>query len=215
MGTVPIFNDHPIRLSAFNQSDYNIPRSYLSREVFVLIKKYARPFALLSIIIATILIVCGCPEETSGSRGGNRKPTDLSRKKAPDFTATTIDGERISLSDYSGKKAVLVDIWATWCGPCKMEMPILQKIYEKYSDKLEIIGASIDDPNKLPDVKKFVKEKNISFKIIHDTSREIARKYPSAGIPFLTVVDIDGNIIKTFYGFSPNIASEIEKILEL
>jgi len=180
-----------------------------------LIKKYARPFALLSIIIATILLVCGCPEETSGSRGGNRKPTDLSHKKAPDFTATTIDGERISLSDYSGKKAVLVDIWATWCGPCKMEMPILQKIYEKYSDKLEIIGASIDDPNKLPDVKKFVKEKNISFKIIHDTSREIARKYPSAGIPFLTVVDIDGNIIKTFYGFSPNIASEIEKILEL
>jgi len=170
---------------------------------------------ICSILIVVLSIICGCPSGISSSRSADRKPIDTNKRIAPHFTATTIDGDTITLADYIGEKAVVVDIWATWCPPCKMEMPLLQKLYDKHSDELEIIAASVDDPRDLAKVQKFVKENKLTFKIVHDESRIIARKYPSGGIPFLTVIDKDGNILKTFSGFNPKIISEIEEILGL
>ena len=163
-------------------------------------------------IIACIFI-SGCTKDASKPR--NRKPIDLSQRTAPDFTAQTIDGKTITLSDYQGSKAVIVDIWATWCGPCQMEMPLLQKIYEKHRDKLEIIAVSVDERGDTGKVMKFVTDKNIKFKIIHDLTGDIARKFPTRSIPFLTVIDKDGKVVKTFLGLNMNLQSEIESTLGL
>ena len=172
-----------------------------------------KKLTIVLLIMSLLVVFVGCPDNESGGR--KRKPIKLGQSETPDFTAKTIKGETITLSDYIGKKAVIVDLWATWCPPCQAEMPILQSLYDKYSDKLEIIAVSQDGPGDQPKIEKFVRDKNITFKIVHDISRDISRKFPSTAIPFLTLIGKDGKIIKTFRGFKPGIASEIEQALNL
>jgi peroxiredoxin len=169
---------------------------------------------LLKIASILILVVfcTGCPGD---SGFGQRGPIKASGLPAPDFTATTIDGETITLSDYIGKKAVVLDIWATWCGPCRMEMPDLQKIYEKYSDQIEIIAPSTDQASDSEKVQKFVDEFKITFKIIHDKDLSISQKYPTRGIPFVVLIDKDGKIVKRITGYDKQLEQTMVTALKL
>lgn len=169
------------------------------------------------VIIITLAIFCsGC----SGDSGpGNRGPIRTTGLSAPDFTGTTIDGETISLSDFKGKKAVIVDLWATWCGPCRLEMPELQKIYEKYSDQIEIIAASQDvSQNKAADlvkIKNFVDELKITFTVVYDEDFNIAKKYPTPGIPYVVLIDKEGKIVKRITGYSKGLEQTVVTALKL
>lgn len=163
-------------------------------------------------VLITFQFVAGCTSDDDSSR----KPisaSDAEKKDAPDFTVKTIDGEEITLSDYEGKKAVLVDLWGTWCTPCKMEMPELQKFYEAHSDEVEIIAAAQKD--NLKNVQNYVNKEKITFKIVLDSNGTVAQKYKSKGIPFLVVINMEGEIVKTFTGYKPGLGGMIEKILDL
>lgn len=135
-------------------------------------------------------------------------------KPAPDIEVTTINGEKLKMSDYKGKKAVIVDCWATWCGPCRMEMPKLQEFYLKHSDDVEIIAISgeKDGDTKVPE---FIKAQGFTFKVVYDAERKAYDKFPTKGIPFVTIISKDGIILDTFTGYDPNVIEELEDLLKL
>lgn len=113
-----------------------------------------------------------------------------------EISLTDISGNKVKLSDYVGKgKYVLVDFWATWCGPCMNEMPALKKIYSIYKSKdFEIIGISLDDD--MEAWKSTVKSKGMNWIQLHDTDKNAGMYYKVSSIPFTILFGKDGNIIE-------------------
>jgi thiol-disulfide isomerase/thioredoxin len=120
-------------------------------------------------------------------------------KPAPDFTQNDVNGKPISLSSLKGK-VVLIDFWASWCGPCRKENPNVVKLYEKYKDAgFTILSVSLDD-NKVSWMTAIEKDKLVWPNHVSDLkkrSNEVARLYQVSGIPFTVLVDKEGNIIDT------------------
>ena len=135
---------------------------------------------------------------------------------APDFSLKDLRNKQVSLSDYKGK-VVLINFWATWCGPCISEMKKLEKIYKDNHEKgLEILAVSIDDARDKSKMRKEARKSKFSFKVLHDINSEVKSIYvPSSQIPYNVLVDRKGNIVWTKDGYSPGDEEKIEaKILE-
>ena len=115
-----------------------------------------------------------------------------------DFNLTTLDGKAIRLSDHSGK-VVLVNIWAPWCGPCRMETPGFVKLYQQYKDKgFEVIGVAVETNEK--NVREFVDNYKIRWPV--GLADEVARAYGTYGLPDNFLFGPDGKLIKHFVGFT-------------
>ncbi|MBM7622058.1 peroxiredoxin [Bacillus tianshenii] len=119
---------------------------------------------------------------------------------APDFELTTLEGEKMKLSDYKGKKIIL-NFWATWCPPCKAEMPHMQEFYEKNSDEIEILAVNLTNVDKGQDaIKGFVEEYGLTFEIPLDEEGMIGMQYQAFTIPTSYVIDSNGIIQKKVVG---------------
>lgn len=132
----------------------------------------------------------------------------LTGAPAPEFTATNLAGETVHLSDYRGR-VVLVNIWATWCAPCRSEMPSMQDLYEDLKDTdFEILAVSIDaapgqvDEGGRPggDLRAFADDLGLTFPILHDPSGRIQQVYQTTGVPETFLVGRDGLIYKKVAG---------------
>ena len=132
----------------------------------------------------------------------------LTGTPAPNFTARTLDGGEMSLEDYSDK-VVLVNIWATWCAPCREEMPSMQRLYEEFEGTdFEILAVSVDarpgerDPSGRPggDLQAFADEFGLTFPIVHDPAGNIQRIYQTTGVPETFLIGRDGIIYKKVAG---------------
>lgn len=111
-------------------------------------------------------------------------------EEAPNFELKTLDGKKVKLSDYRGKKVIL-NFWATWCPPCKAEMPDIQKYYNEADDDVEILAVNIDPQY---DVKKFVREANVTFPVLLDSDDEVNTLYRILTIPTTYFIDGEGII---------------------
>ncbi|ACF14562.1 alkyl hydroperoxide reductase/ Thiol specific antioxidant/ Mal allergen [Chloroherpeton thalassium ATCC 35110] len=137
---------------------------------------------------------------------------------APDFSATDMNGNKVSLSDLKGK-VVLLDFWASWCAPCKMEMPFLIELYETYKEKgFEILAINMDTKEK--NMKRFIEQVNaksdrpISFKIVPDPEATIAEKYSPEAMPTTIFIDREGKIRYRYKGFHPSNTDDYKSDLE-
>jgi peroxiredoxin len=120
---------------------------------------------------------------------------------APDFTLFSLDGKAMKLSELKGKKVIL-NFWATWCPPCKAEMPHMQSFYEEEKDHHVIILAvnlTTSEKNKA-NVEKFVKENGITFPVLLDSQGEIGNVYQAFTIPTSYVIDSNGVIQQKIIG---------------
>ena len=111
---------------------------------------------------------------------------------APDLNLTTLGGDPVSLSDYLGQ-VVLVNLWATWCPPCREEMPTLQAFYEKYKSEGFVLIA-IDQGEALPQVNPFVTEFKLTFPVWLDTGSEAGRVFETMNLPSSYVIDRTGRV---------------------
>lgn len=116
---------------------------------------------------------------------------------APDFQAASLapdDTTTHTLADYRGD-VVLLNLWATWCGPCVVEMPSIQRLYDRYrAQGLRVVGIAVDDPPFADRVRAFVAEHGLTFDILHEGSGRIEQDYRSRGLPATYVIGRDGRI---------------------
>ena len=120
--------------------------------------------------------------------------------KAPDFSLKTSTGKTFKLSKLKGK-LVVINFWATWCGPCRAEIPGFMDVYEKYKSKgLEIVGVSLDEGG-WDDVKPFLKEYSVPYPVVLGNA-QVAEQYGNIeSIPTTFIVDKDGNIVGRHIGY--------------
>ncbi len=119
-------------------------------------------------------------------------------QKAEDFTLRTLEGERVSLKDYRGK-VIFLNFWATWCGPCRMEMPSMEKLWQDFKEEdFLILAVNIQEESKL--VSSFMKEMNLSFPVLLDEKGSVARSYGIRGIPTTLFLNPKGETIGTAVG---------------
>lgn len=140
--------------------------------------------------------------------------------EAPGFNAVDVmrsDTELKTLSDYRGK-VVLLNIWATWCGPCKVEMPSIQALHEAYKDRgLAVVAVSVDDPGKEAVIREFVKEYKLTFDVLYDRTELFRSVYRYTGVPETYIIDRDGVVRRKWIGpddwNSPANRRFVEKLL--
>jgi peroxiredoxin len=134
---------------------------------------------------------------------------------APDFTLQDVEGNTVKAEDYLGKNPILIDFWATWCNPCKQELPHLEKIYQTYKDKgLIFMAISEDSPRSLSKVKPYVKSKNFTGLVPLDPDGQVLRKFFGENtLPFTVLIDKTGKIARTFTGYVPGQEADIEKVV--
>lgn len=173
-------------------------------------------FSLFMVLFLTTLLLTACGDtgenadrqntpktETADSseqnaEGGSVSYLPLSAgDTAPDFTAALTDGSEFTLSEQQGK-VVLLNFWATWCGPCVREMPAFEKLYGEYGEDVAILAVNCMESEDI--VKAFQEENGYTFPIACDPEGDISLKYPSQGIPYTLVIDKEGIIQKIYVG---------------
>jgi peroxiredoxin len=135
-------------------------------------------------------------------------------KSAPEFTLPTLSGDRISLADYRGKKTVVVSYWASWCGPCKVELPELREFYKRYHKagaNFEVLAISIDEEK--ANAEKYAAAEKLPFPVLFDPQSKTADAYSVEGIPTMFVIDKDGKIVHAHVGLEQ--AVQIQLMSEL
>ena len=119
---------------------------------------------------------------------------------APDFELETLEGERLRLSDLRGE-VVVVNLWATWCPPCRAEMPALQELYEKHrEDGLVVVAVNATDQDSAEAARRFVAERGLTFPVGLDPQGEASRLYALQAMPSTFVVDREGVVREVLIG---------------
>ena len=133
------------------------------------------------------------------SGNGGSDSLDVAGKPAPDFTLESLEGKNIQLSGYKGQ-AVLLNFWATWCGPCKIEMPWFVELQKEYGPQgLQIVGVAMDDASK-DDIAKFVKEMGVNYPILIG-KEDVGNQYGGVNVlPTTFFIDRDGKIVAREFG---------------
>jgi thiol-disulfide isomerase/thioredoxin len=168
-------------------------------------KRLARAAALLA---ATLSASCAVPEGGAGGSSSERKP-------APPLVLQRIDGSgTVSLAEQKGK-VVLVDLWATWCGPCIAELPHLQALSEKFgADDFLMLGIVLES-GEPAEVQAFVAEKNVRYPQVmgeEDTKDSFG---PFLGYPTKYLIDREGRVVKRYFGAAGDeLAIDVEKLVE-
>jgi len=124
--------------------------------------------------------------------------------EAPDFTVYDADGNEVRLSDFKGKP-VIVNFWATWCGPCKSEIPSFEKAIAEYGDKIEFLMINVTDgvQDTVEGVKKFMDDNGYEFRVLYDLNLEAAQKYGASSIPLTYFIDSEGYAVNGYLGAIP------------
>lgn len=156
-------------------------------------KRNALVFTALLIAILGMLAT-GKYLDRNRKRGAIKLVGDVRGLRAPNFELTTLDGKRVKLSDYRGK-AVLLNFWATWCSPCKVEMPWFVELQKQYgNDGLVILGVAMDDSD-TPKIARFASEMGVNYPVLLGTD-QVSEEYGNVEfLPTSFYIDREGKII--------------------
>ena len=132
--------------------------------------------------------------------------SDLTGQTAPDFALKSSTGENLRLSEYRGQ-VVMVNFWATWCGPCRQEMPLLDQLYSRYERVgFTLLGVNIDDNTSK--AMNMVKELGVSFPVLFDSQKEVSKLYQVDTMPATVLIDREGTVRFIHHGYKPGYENE-------
>jgi cytochrome c-type biogenesis protein len=158
------------------------------------------------VLLALVLSACAEPPSTFARVG----------EPAPAFAATTLAGDSLALADLKGQP-VLLNLWATWCIPCRKEVPELQALHEKLTARgLKVVGVSVDDGGD-DAVREFVREFGVTYTILRDPAQNVYSAFFVPGVPATFLIDRSGKIAlrlhRPFKSSDPELLSALEQIL--
>jgi thiol-disulfide isomerase/thioredoxin len=156
------------------------------------------------------------PEEIKAAFRKAGLPLAREKRRPAAFALKSLDGKTVNLNDYAGK-VVFINFWATWCPPCRSEMPSMEALYEKLHGKgFEMLACDIMEDNET--VKKYVKDNKLSFPVLFDKTGAVSGKYGVQGIPATFVLDRSGSLILSVVGSrdwnTPQIQAAFEALIE-
>ena len=153
----------------------------------------------LSKLICVILAAAGCAAATASDPFANGTA-------APGFQLESAAGKSVNLSDYRGQ-VVLLNFWASWCGPCRKEMPILEQLHKQYKSKgFTMVGVNVEPSS--ADAVNWLKSTPVSFPILFDTDSSVSKLYRVEGMPNTVIVDRNGKVRYIHRGYKPGEENE-------
>lgn len=156
--------------------------------------------ALGAIGVGVVVGACGVEGEAPAGAVGTL---------APDFGAVTLEGDSLDLGELQGE-AVLVNIWATWCPPCREEMPGLDALHERFiEDGFRIVAVSIDSHRAARDVREFVEAYGLGFTVLLDPHQRVTRAFRSVGVPESILLDREGRVTRRWVGAIDPLSEEV------
>lgn len=165
--------------------------------MFIKKKSYKSLTILVLALISFSLIISGCSGVGKGS-------------EAPDFTLTDLDGNDVTFKELRGKN-IYLNFWASWCDPCKDEMPDIEKIHTEYKDK-DLVVLTINTGEDKESVKKFMEASGYTFQVLLDSNLDVARIYKTSNIPVSLFVNKEGKIVEKKEGLMTG--AEMKKAVE-
>ena len=127
--------------------------------------------------------------------------SDLAGQLAPDFALKSATGENLRLSEYRGD-VVMINFWATWCGPCRQEMPLLDELFNRYERVgFNLLGVNIDDDSRR--AMQMVEDLGISFPVLFDDTKAVSKLYQVEAMPVTVIVDREGTVRYVHHGYKP------------
>ncbi len=150
-----------------------------------------------NIVISIVVLLGGVLAMATHYLGDELFPITVG-SQAPQFSASTLDAvpRTKTLDDYKGK-VILLNVWATWCPPCREEMPSIERLHNEFKGQgLAVVAVSVDDPGKEDEIREFVREFGLTFEILHDPAAGIKKNYQIIAYPETFVIARDGSIRK-------------------
>ena len=151
---------------------------------------------LFSLLLAVSVLLCGCGGKTAApdtNQPDNASTTPAENPMAvPDFTVYDEDSQPVMLSDFLGKPIVL-NFWASWCGPCKQEMPGFQKVYEELGGEVNFVMVDVGEH--MDEALAFLKTTDYTFPVYFDVNNSASYAYQVSSIPTTYFIDAEGNLV--------------------
>jgi peroxiredoxin len=170
------------------------------------------PLVLAVFFLGVLFIVFACGRQAPPAEAGGRAVVGAS---APDFVLKSVDGSDVRLSDYKGK-VVLLNFWATWCPPCRSEMPSIESLSKKMKGYDFVILAVSIDGFETSRLNSMVSPNHYTFTILHDPDKKVADVYLISGIPTTFIIDKEGTIVdKSVGGEFWDSADRIKQLMSL
>jgi peroxiredoxin len=159
------------------------------------------------LVAGVVVALAGCAPDEITSDWHRIEP----RVEAPAFTLTQLDGGPVSLADYRGR-VVIMEFWATWCGPCRFSLPSLEVIYKRFKDRgVAVLLLNQDEP---PDKVRAWANNKFTAPILLDEGTAVASRYGVRGIPRLFIIDQEGKIVYAHEGYGGGLERNLSLILE-
>ena len=155
----------------------------------------------LGVVAIVLAAIAGIGFAVTRELGNELTPLGVGTR-APNFSAATLDTppRKVSLANYRGR-VVLVNVWATWCQPCRVEIPSIERLYRAYGPKgLNVLAVSVDDSGSQTAVRSFVHDMGMTFQVLYDPAGKIEHAYQTTGYPETVVIGKDGVIRKKIAG---------------
>lgn len=153
------------------------------------------------VVLVALSSACGPADGTGGAAdaGGDaaRPPARGAQvgAPAPDLASHRLDGHAVSLSALRGSP-VLLNVWATWCHPCRDEIPVLEALHREHAPQgLEVVGVSIDDDGRMADIRRFASEFGVTYTIWHDPNQRVMPSFSVIGVPTTFLIDGEGRLV--------------------
>ena len=150
------------------------------------------------LVVAAMLFAAGQIQAASTAAG-----------PAPDFTLKSNSGKNIKLSELRGQ-VVMINFWASWCGPCRQEMPLLDQLYKRYQPMgFTLLGVNVEEDSSAAD--KILKEIPVSFPVLYDNKSKVSESYQVQAMPSTFLIDRDGKLRYLHKGYRPGTEEDYQK----
>lgn len=163
-------------------------------------------------LLLPLALAWGACGTSGGAAGGGGEEASAGATSAPPFRARDLDGKAFDLADHLGRDVIILSFWATYCEPCKAEMPVLERWSQTYgSQGLEVVSVSLDTADTVSGVRPYVRKQGYTFTVVVDEDDAIAQAYnPAKSAPFMLIIDRDGHVVQRVEGFRPSESAALE-----